>query len=113
MQGCFTQDNFQININKHLIYLLEQLCTVLANARILNQLWHTFLIVFSIVIIARTFVARSRYFPIFIIVVFGLIMGLILVQTEWFCPTCISIRPFALYFLSLLRKGYLEYKVRV
>jgi hypothetical protein len=65
---------------------MEQLSTQLANAHILNQLWLTFLIVISMVLVSRTFVAGTRYSPILIIVVFGLIMGLILVQTGMATP---------------------------
>ena len=60
---------------------MEQITTQLANAHILNQFWLTFLMVISMVLVSRTFVAGTRYSPILIIVVFGLIMGLILVHT--------------------------------
>lgn len=60
---------------------MDQLTSQLANAHILNQLWLTFLIVISMVLVSRTFVAGTRYSPILIIVVFGLLMGFILVQT--------------------------------
>lgn len=60
---------------------MEQLTTQFANAHILNQLWLTFLIVISMVLISRSVVAGTRYSPILIIVVFGLLMGFILVST--------------------------------
>lgn len=57
-----------------------------ASVHILNQFWLTFLMVISMVLVARTFVAGSRYSPILIIVVFGLLMGLILVSTGLATP---------------------------
>lgn len=65
---------------------MDQLTSQLANAHILNQLWLTFLIVISMVLVSRTFVAGTRYSPILIIVVFGLIMGFILVNTGMATP---------------------------
>jgi len=53
---------------------------------ILNQYWLTFLMVVSMVLVSRTFVAGTRYSPILIIVVFGLIMGYILVNTGLATP---------------------------
>lgn len=65
---------------------MEQLTTQLANAHILNQLWLTFLIVISMVLVSRSFVAGTRYSPILIIVIFGLLMGFILVGTNMASP---------------------------
>lgn len=65
---------------------MDQLTSQLANAHILNQLWLTFLIVISMVLVSRTFVAGTRYSPILIIVVFGLLMGFILVNTNMASP---------------------------
>lgn len=65
---------------------MEQISTHLVNAHILNQLWLTFLIVISMVLVSRTFVAGTRYSPILIIVVFGLLMGYILVNTGLATP---------------------------
>lgn len=53
---------------------------------ILNQYWLTFLMVISMVLVSRTFVAGTRYSPILIIVVFGLIMGFIMVNTGLATP---------------------------
>lgn len=53
---------------------------------ILNQFFLTFLMVISMVLVSRTFVAGTRYSPILIIVVFGLIMGFILVNTGLATP---------------------------
>ncbi len=58
----------------------------MANAHILNQFWLTFLLVISMVLVSRTFVAGTRYSPILIIVVFGLIMGYVLVNTGMGTP---------------------------
>jgi len=57
-----------------------------ASVHILNQFWLTFLMVISMVLVSRTFVAGTRYSPILIIVVFGLIMGFILVNTGLATP---------------------------
>jgi hypothetical protein len=57
-----------------------------ASVHILNQFWLTFLMVISMVLVSRTFVAGTRYSPILIIVVFGLIMGYILVNTGLATP---------------------------
>ncbi len=63
-------------------YLPEQM----ANAHILNQYWLTFLLVISMVLVSRTFVAGTRYSPILIIVVFGLLMGYVMVSTGMGTP---------------------------
>ncbi len=65
---------------------MDQLASQLANAHILNQFWLTFLMVISMVLVSRTFVAGTRYSPILIIVVFGLVMGMILVRTGMATP---------------------------
>ncbi len=57
-----------------------------ASVHILNQFWLTFLMVISMVLVSRTFVAGTRYSPILIIVVFGLLMGFILVNTGLASP---------------------------
>jgi len=65
---------------------MEPLTDFAANTHILNQFWLTFLMVISMVLVSRTFVAGTRYSPILIIVVFGLIMGYILTQTGMASP---------------------------
>lgn len=65
---------------------MEQLTDQIANAHILNQFFLTFLMVISMVLVSRTFVAGTRYSPILIIVVFGLAMGLILVNSGLATP---------------------------
>ena len=57
-----------------------------AIVHILNQYWLTLLLVISMVLISRTFVAGTRYSPILIIVVFGLIMGYVMVSTGLATP---------------------------
>jgi hypothetical protein len=47
----------------------------------LDQFWLTLLMVVPIVLVARAVVARTRYSPILIIVVFGMSFGLLLVAT--------------------------------
>ncbi|MDG5766904.1 hypothetical protein QA596_05455 [Balneolales bacterium ANBcel1] len=58
----------------------------IASVHILNQYWLTLLMVISMVLVSRTFVAGTRYSPILIIVVFGLIMGYVLVNTGLATP---------------------------
>ena len=65
---------------------MEELTGPMANPHILNQFWLTFLLVISMVLVSRTFVAGTRYSPILIIVVFGLIMGYVLVSTGMGTP---------------------------
>jgi hypothetical protein len=65
---------------------MEEIAGPMANPQILNQFWLTFLLVISMVLVSRTFVAGTRYSPILIIVVFGLIMGYILVSTGMGTP---------------------------
>ncbi len=65
---------------------MEYFSDQMANAHILNQYWLTFLLVISMVLVSRTFVAGTRYSPILIIVVFGLIMGYVLVNTGMGTP---------------------------
>lgn len=65
---------------------MEQLTEQIANAHILNQFFLTFLMVISMVLVSRTFVAGTRYSPILIIVVFGLIMGFVLVNSGLATP---------------------------
>ncbi len=57
-----------------------------AIVHILNQYWLTLLLVISMVLISRTIVAGTRYSPILIIVVFGLLMGYIMVNTGLATP---------------------------
>ncbi len=65
---------------------MEAITDQLSSVHILNQYWLTLLMVISMVLVARTVVAGTRYSPILIIVVFGLIMGFILVSTGLATP---------------------------
>ncbi len=58
----------------------------LSSVHILNQYLLTFVMVISMVLVARTVVAGTRYSPILIIVVFGLAMGFLLVSTGLATP---------------------------
>ncbi len=53
----------------------------ITHLQLLNQFWMVLLLLIPIVLISRTIVAGTRYSPILIIVIFGLAMGFILVQT--------------------------------
>ena len=65
---------------------MESIAGPFANPQILNQYWLTFLMVISLVLVSRTFVAGTRYSPILIIVVFGLTMGYVLVSSGMGTP---------------------------
>jgi hypothetical protein len=65
---------------------MDHLANQMANMHMLNQIWLTFLLVTTMVLVSRTFVAGTRYSPILIIVVFGLIMGYVLVSTGMGTP---------------------------
>ncbi len=65
---------------------MESIAEQLSSVHILNQYFLTFLMVISMVLVARTVVAGTRYSPILIIVVFGLVMGWILVSTGLATP---------------------------
>ncbi len=65
---------------------MEAFADQIAGIYVLNQLWLTFMLVVSMVLVSRTFVAGTRYSPILIIVVFGLIMGYVLVSTGMATP---------------------------
>ncbi|WP_207653591.1 hypothetical protein [Clostridium peptidivorans] len=59
---------------------MEQLVEQIVHVQMLDQLWLTLLLLIPIVLIARTVVAGTKYSPILIIVIFGLGMGLSLVN---------------------------------
>lgn len=65
---------------------MELITDNFAGVHILNQYWLTLLIVISMILVSRTVVAGSRYSPILIIVIFGLIMGFVLVSTGLATP---------------------------
>ncbi len=65
---------------------MEYIADQMASVHIMNQYWLTFLMVLGMVLVSRTVVAGTRYSPILIIVVFGLIMGFILVNTGLATP---------------------------
>ncbi|SEN68508.1 hypothetical protein SAMN04488134_101634 [Amphibacillus marinus] len=60
---------------------MELIIDQFASLNLLNQFWITLFLIIPMVLIARTVVAGTRYSPILIIVIFGLAMGFILVQT--------------------------------
>jgi len=65
---------------------MEYFNDLIASSHILNQFWLTFLLVISLVLVSRTVVAGTRYSPILIIVVFGLVMGYLMVSTGMGTP---------------------------
>ena len=58
-------------------FMIEQFSSI----NLLNQFWISLFLIIPIVLIARTVVAGTRYSPILIVVIFGLAMGFILVET--------------------------------
>src|SRR5690554_2688159 len=65
---------------------MENITDIMASTHILNQFWLTYLMIISMVLVVRTFVAVTRYSTILIIVVFGLLMGFILTKTGMATP---------------------------
>lgn len=59
---------------------MENILEQISHIQMLDQLLITFLLVIPIVLIARTVVAGTKYSPILIIVIFGLLMGFSLVK---------------------------------
>ncbi len=59
---------------------MENLLNQISHIQMLDQLLLTFLIVIPIILISRTVVSGTKYSPILIIVVFGMLMGLALVK---------------------------------
>ena len=65
---------------------MELILGQMAGLQLLNHFFITLLIIIPMVLIARTAVAGTRYSPILIIVIFGLLMGLVLVKTGTTTP---------------------------
>jgi hypothetical protein len=59
----------------------QQLMQEIAHQHLFNQFWLSFFFVIPMVLVARAVVAESRYSAILIIVVFGLLMGYLVVAT--------------------------------
>lgn len=59
---------------------MENILEQISHIQMLDQLLITFLLVIPIILISRTVVSGTKYSPILIIVVFGLLMGLALVK---------------------------------
>lgn len=59
---------------------MESILEQIAHIQMLDQLFITFLLIIPIILISRTVVAGTKYSPILIIVVFGLLMGFVLVK---------------------------------
>ncbi|ADH99322.1 hypothetical protein [Salisediminibacterium selenitireducens] len=60
---------------------MEEVMNQFASLQLLNQFWISLFLIIPMVLISRTVVAGTRYSPILIIVIFGLSMGFILVET--------------------------------
>ena len=65
---------------------MQSLSEHISNAHILNEFVLSFIMVVSMVLVSRSVVAGTRYSPILIIVIFGLIMGWILVSSDLASP---------------------------
>lgn len=59
---------------------MQHIVEQIVHIQMLDQLSITFLLIIPIILIARTVVAGTRYSPILIIVIFGLLMGFVLVK---------------------------------
>lgn len=59
---------------------MEKVLEQISHIQMLDQLIITFLLVLPMILIARTVVSGTNYSPILIIVIFGLLMGLVLVK---------------------------------
>jgi len=57
---------------------MEEIVMQVAKMQVFNQFWLTFFLLIPLVLVARTVVAGTRYSPILLVVVFGLVMGYIL-----------------------------------
>jgi hypothetical protein len=60
---------------------MEEIVMQLGKLQVFNQFWLTIFLLVPLVLISRTVVAGTRYSPILLVVIFGLIMGFILVIT--------------------------------
>ena len=58
---------------------MEELLTQNAQTHVFNQFWLSLFLLIPLVLISRTVVTGTRYSPILLVVVFGLVMGYILV----------------------------------
>jgi hypothetical protein len=70
-----------MQIQRHPLMPEQQLMQEIAHQHLFNQFWLTLVFVIPMVLVARAVVAGTRYSAILIIVVFGLIMGYLLVAT--------------------------------
>lgn len=59
---------------------MEQVLNQISHIQMLDQLFITFLLILPIILIARTIVSGTNYSPTLIIVIFGLLMGFVLVK---------------------------------
>jgi hypothetical protein len=60
---------------------MEDIVTQVSNLQVFNQFWQSLFLLIPLVLVARSAVAGTRYSPILLIVVFGLLMGFILVAS--------------------------------
>ncbi|WP_319370474.1 hypothetical protein [uncultured Ilyobacter sp.] len=65
---------------------MEQILEQIAHISALNHFFITMLILITMVLVSRTFVAGTKYSSILLIVVFGLAMGFLLVKSEMATP---------------------------
>jgi hypothetical protein len=65
---------------------MDQMIQEIAHLHLFNQFWLTLFFVVPMVLVARAVVAGTRYSAILIIVIFGLLMGWLLVQTGISAP---------------------------
>ena len=61
---------------------MENILTQGADFQIFNQFWLTLFLLVPLVLVSRTAVAGTRYSPILLVVIFGLVMGLLMVVSD-------------------------------
>lgn len=65
---------------------MENVIEQLSHIQMLDQIWLSIFLVIPMVLISRTVVSGTRYSPILIVVIFGLAMGYIMVETGVAAP---------------------------
>ena len=70
---------------------MEKILQDIAHIQMLDQLIITFLLIIPIILIARTIVSGTKYSPILIVVIFGLLMGFFLVKGNVATPGIVEL----------------------
>jgi hypothetical protein len=65
---------------------MEELIMQVSKLQVFNQFWLSIFLLVPLVLVSRTVVAGTRYSPILLVVIFGLLMGLVLVASRVSTP---------------------------